>query len=152
MTNADAATIARQHSQKVMEADWSQLSARCPNYPGETPPDSSTPLPEQADAIGYPTVAAALTGLRSKPGVTFKAENGWTVATDAAAHTIWVFTSEGQPAYPAAIKRQIVEDGQGGSTLEMSVLCEASKADCDNLVRTFQALNARMTAELRGGR
>jgi hypothetical protein len=152
MTNADAATIERQKSRQVMEADWSQLSAQCPNYPGEASPASPTPLPEQADGVGYSTVAAALIDLRSKPGVTFKAENGWTVATDAALRTIWVFTSEGQPAYPAAIKRQIVEDGHGGSTLEMGVLCEASKADCDNLVRTFQGLNARLIAALRGER
>jgi hypothetical protein len=152
MTNADAAAIERQKSRSAMEAAWSQLSARCPNYPGEGPPPSSSPLAEQADSIGYPTVAAALTDLRSRPGVTFKTENGWTIATDDASHTIWVFASEGQPAYPAAIKRQIVDDGQGGASLEMSVLCEASKEDCDNLVRTFEALNARMTAALHSGK
>jgi len=150
MTNADAATIERQQSSAAVEAAWSQLSARCPNYPGQSPPASSAPLPEQPNAIGYPTVAAALIDLRSRPGVAFKAENGWTIATDKASSTIWVFASEGQAAYPAAIKRQFAADGHGGTKLEMSVLCEASKADCDSLVRTFEALNARMTAELRG--
>jgi hypothetical protein len=152
MTNGDAATIERQQSRAAMEAAWSQLSMRCPNYSGESPPTSSAPLPEQAGSFGYPTVAAALIDLRSRPGVAFRTENGWTIATDDASHTIWVFASEGQPAYPAAIKRQFVGDGHGGTSLDMSVLCEASKADCDNLVRTFEALNARMTAELRGGK
>jgi Protein of unknown function (DUF4019) len=152
ITNADAINIERQQSRAAMEAQWAQLSAECPNYSGEVAPASSTPLPEQANSIGYPTVAAALIDLRSKPGVAFKTENGWTIATDDASHTIWVFASEGQPAYPAAVRRQFVKDPDGGTRLKMSVLCEASKVDCDNLTRTFEALNARMTAEPRGGR
>jgi hypothetical protein len=152
MTNTEAATIERQQSASAGETAWSQLAARCPNYPGESPQASSAPLPESADSIGYPTVAAALHDLRSKPGVAFRSENGFTIATDDGAHTIWMFTSEGQPAYPAAIKREFVANPQGGASVDLSVLCEASKADCDNLVRTFEALDARMAQELRGRR
>ncbi len=151
MTNADAATIEHQQSKAAVNAAWSQLSARCPNYPGESPTETA-PLPEQTNSIGYPTVAAALKELRSRPSVTFTTENGWTIAKDSTSQTIWVFASEGQPAYPAAIKREFVKDSDGGTLLEMKVLCEASKANCDQLVRTFEALNARMTAELRGGK
>jgi hypothetical protein len=152
MTNADAATIERQQSAAAVETVWSQLAARCPNYPGESPPASPSPLPESSASIGYPTVAAALRDLRSKPGVAFRSQNGFTIANDDAAHSIWVFSSEGQPAYPAAIKRQFVTDPQGGTSIDLSVLCEASKADCDDLVRTFEALDARMAEELRAGR
>ena len=153
ISNADAAAIERQHSRAALDAAWSQLSARCPNYSKDYPSTSAAPLPEQADSgIGYPTVAAALIGVRSRPGVAFRTEGGWTIATDSASSTIWVFASEGQPAYPAVVKRQVAPDAQGGSSIQMNVLCEASKVDCDNLVRTFEALNARMAAELRGGR
>jgi hypothetical protein len=162
MTNADAAVIARQQTEAAVASTWSQLSARCPNYPGydlarATAPAqggaTQAPLAEQPNSsIGYATVAAALTDLRSRRGVVFSARNGYTVATDDASHTIWVFTSEGQPAYPAAVKRAIVTDSRGGTSVEMNVLCEASKAACDDLVRTFEALDARMAAELRGGR
>ena len=151
MTNADAATMERQQSKAAVNSAWSQLSANCPNYPGESPTESA-PLAEQANtSFGYPTVAAALNDLSTRPSVVFTNENGWTIAKDSASPTIWVFASEGQPAYPAAIKREFVKDSNGGTTLEMNVLCEASKADCDQLVRTFKALNARMTAELRAG-
>jgi len=162
MSNADAAVIERQGSQAAVEAAWSQASARCPNYPGYALSGLSapaadgtplTPLPEQRDAsIGYATVAAALADLRTRSNVTFRTEHGYTIATDEASHTIWVFTSEGQPAYPAAIKRQFVTNIEGGVSVELSVHCEASKAACDDLVRTFEALDARAAAELRGER
>ena len=162
MTNADAAAIERQHAEAGVEAAWSQLAARCPNYPGYDPSRSSAPaaggtaaapLAEQSDSsIGYATVAAALTDLHSRRDVTFRTQGGYTIAADDAAHALWVFTSEGQPAYPAAIKREFVTNSQGGTSVIMTVLCEASKSACDDLVRTFEALDARMAAELRGGR
>jgi|SRR5579862_3224770 hypothetical protein len=162
MTNADAAVIERQHSAAAVESAWAQLASRCPNYPGDALAGASAPtatgapqppLPEQANgSIGYTTVAAALNDLRAHPGIVFRTQGGYTIADDNAAKTIWVFTSEGQPAYPAAIKRAIVTNTQGGTSLETSVLCEASKTACDDVVRTFEALNARMTAELRGAK
>jgi hypothetical protein len=102
---------------------------------------SPAPLPEAAEsAIGYETVAAALTGLRSQPGVVFSTENGWLIATDEAAYTIWSFAPQGYPAYPAVVMRKVVAQG-AGSVIHMNVLCEASKEDCDDLVRTFADLN-----------
>jgi|SRR5579859_1228523 len=158
MTNADAASIERQQSKAAMEAAWRQLSMKCPNYSEDytsalSAAGGARPLPEQTGStIGYSTVAAALADLRSRPNVVLRTESGFTIATDSASNTIWVFTSEGQPAYPAAIKRQFVRGGDGGTSLDMNVLCEASKAACDNLVRTFEALNARMAKELHGRR
>ncbi len=148
LTNADAASSEHQQSKATVEAAWAQLSSHCPNYPGEDASASTEPLPEQGGSIGYPTVAAALIGLRSKPGVVFRSESGWTIATDDTSKTIWVFSSEGKPAYPAAIKRQLVSDKDGGTSIQMNVLCEASKKDCDDLVRSFEALDARMAAEV----
>lgn len=99
-----------------------------------------TPLPEwNKDTIGYATVAEALAGLRKQPGITFNSENGWLIATDEATFSIWSFAPDGYPAYPAVVKRQAVEQGHG-SVIHMSVLCEAPKAACDDLVRAFQAL------------
>ena len=67
-------------------------------------------------------------------------ENGWLIATDEAAYTIWSFAPQGYPAYPAVVKRQVVPKGTG-SVITMSVHCEASKSDCDDLVRTFSQMN-----------
>lgn len=99
------------------------------------------PLTEASEStIGYATVDAAMTGLRVKPGVVFSTENGWTIATDESALTIWSFAPEGYPAYPAVVMRQAVPRGQQ-STIVMKVLCGASKSECDDLVRTFAAMN-----------
>jgi hypothetical protein len=38
------------------------------------------------------------------------------------------------------VKRQVISRAVG-SKIEMSVLCEASKRACDDLVRTFAAMN-----------
>ena len=107
------------------------------------------PLPEApGSTIGYPNVGTALAGLHSKAGVTFKDQDGWTIAEDAAARTIWSFPPTGHPAYPSAVKRQIVEEN-GAISVNMSVNCEATKKTCDDLVRTFQELNAQMAAGIR---
>lgn len=99
------------------------------------------PLPEvEHSAVGYETVAKTLEALRSKSGVVFTMENGWLIATDEAAYTIWSFAPQGYPAYPAVVKRQVVPQGSG-SAIQMNVHCEASKEACDDLVRTFSKMN-----------
>jgi hypothetical protein len=109
------------------------------------------PLPEAPDStIGYPTVSVALAALHAKPGVRFSVQDGWTVAFDEPEMTLWSFPPPGQPAYPSAVKRQIVREN-GVLVLHMNVSCGASKAVCDDLVRSFQQLNAQMIASLRGG-
>jgi hypothetical protein len=150
LDNAAAATIAKQQSAAAVDQAWAQASANCPNYSPASPVAAGAappPLSETPNSIGYPTVEAAMTDLRSKSGVVFTEQQGWTVAEDRAALTYWSFPPAGNPAYPAAVKRQIVQTS-GGVTVEMSVMCGASKAACDDLVRQFQALNARMKASL----
>ena len=100
-----------------------------------------TPLPETSgSSVGYETVAAALADLRTRPGVVFTTENGWLIATQEAAYAIWSFAPKGYPAYPAVVKRQVTPNGSG-SSIEMAVLCEASKTACDELVSTFARMN-----------
>ena len=108
---------------------------------------SVAPLPESnAPTIEYASVAAAKNALRAKRGVIFKVENGWDIAVDEAALTIWSFAPPDYPAYPAVVKRQAVAHGQV-SKLVMSVHCEASKVACDDLVRTFAEMNGLGTAK-----
>jgi hypothetical protein len=108
--------------------------------PIEAAPTAPAPLPEGDTDIGFDTVSAALAGLRSRPGVVFTSENGWLIATDEAAYTIWSFAPQSYPAYPAVVKRQVIPK-QIGSEIKMDVLCEASKQACDDLVRTFAKMN-----------
>ena len=109
--------------------------------PLEAAPAATVPLPETDSSVGYDTVGAALVALRSKAGVVFTTENGWLIATDEAAYTIWSFAPKGYPAYPAVVKRQVIPQTVG-SQIKMSVLCEASKQVCDDLVRTFAKMNS----------
>jgi hypothetical protein len=117
-----------------LDSIWAQLSTNCPNYP-------KAELPEVPNStIGYATVAAALADLRTRPGVVFTTENRWVIATDEAAYTIWSFAPQDYPAYPAVVKRWVIPQGTG-SIMKMEVLCEASKAACDDLYRTFSRMN-----------
>ena len=111
------------------------------------------PLPEvETSAIGYPTVAAALAALRTKPGVTIRVEDGWTIAEERAdrSSAVWSFTPQGHPAHPAAVKRTTYEE-DGQVWIDMQVLCQAAKAPCDTLVREFQELNDRIRTSLQPG-
>jgi hypothetical protein len=121
----------------ALAAAASVTIAVCPLSAAQPP---QAPLPEAPANIGYETVAAALAGLRSRPGVIFTTENGWLIATDEAAYSIWSFAPQGYPAYPAVVKRQAIPKATG-SLMAMSVICEASKTACDDLVRTFAQMN-----------
>jgi len=86
---------------------------------GQTPGS----LPESPDStIGYPGVQAALDALHKKPGVTFKSESGWTIATDEAAFAVWSFAPKEHPAYPAVVKRAVVTRN-GATYVDMSAQC-----------------------------
>jgi hypothetical protein len=151
MTNAQARQIAAEQSPEAVEALWAQIARNCPNYPGDTPgrvplPQSAGTLPESRHAsIGYPSVEAALEALRQKPGVTFRTENGWLIAEDENARTIWSFAPRGHPAYPTAVKRTVV-DKNGATAIQMDILCEADKEACDNVAIQFKQINARLVS------
>lgn len=105
---------------------------------GATPP---APGSEQATTFGYPSVEAALTALRKDPKVRIFKEHGWTIADDRANYTLWSFTPPSHPAYPAAVKRVVVQDDTGNIRVMMTELCQAQKAACDKLWKAFSALN-----------
>lgn len=150
LDNATASLIEKRQSKTEVNAAWKSVSAGCPNYLAEGPQDDA-PLPEQSNATGYPTVAVALADLRSRSGVEISTQQGWTIAEEKASRTVWSFAPSDHPAYPSAVKRQVLQTGDGTS-LQMSVLCEATKAPCDALVRSFVDLNAQMTQDLQKAR
>jgi hypothetical protein len=144
--NASATKIARTKSAAELDRIWAALSANCPNFATITTaraPAHEAPLPEASGStIGYPSVAAALKALRAQPNVVFRTEDGWIIATDEAAYTVWSFAPPNYPAYPAVVKRQVISETTG-SSIQTDVKCEASKSACDDLVRTFSQINER---------
>jgi hypothetical protein len=109
------------------------------------------PLAEvQGDAVGYPDVATARKALLARADAQSHLEsNGWLVVYIPAEYTIWTFTPETDPAYPAVVRRVITTGADKNTYVNMSVLCQASKAACDNLVRQFNELNEKVKASLK---
>jgi hypothetical protein len=99
--------------------------------------------PKKSSGIGYPSVAAALADLHSKPEVIFREEGGWIIAEDRNHYTLWSFATEGDPAYPSAVKRTAVQESGGNVTMSMNILCESNQDACDKLVANFNELNER---------
>jgi hypothetical protein len=103
---------------------------------------------QEGRGIGFPTVAAALEALKGRNDVRISNQGGWTIVEDRSANTFWSFTPPNHPAHPAAIKRIIVSDDRG-IAIQMSALCQASKAACDKLIAEFKDLNERLKESLR---
>lgn len=99
--------------------------------------------------VGYPTVAGALAALKAKDGVKLSERGGWTIVDDRAAGAVWSFTPAGHPAHPAVVKRVIGEHG-GQVAVNMTALCQAGKAACDQLIEEFRQLNEQMAQSMRG--
>jgi hypothetical protein len=99
--------------------------------------------PRRSSGIGYPSVAAALADLHSKPEVLFREEGGWIIAEDRSHYTLWSFATEGDPAYPSAVKRTAVQETGGSVTMNMNILCESTQDACDKMVANFNELNER---------
>jgi hypothetical protein len=108
-------------------------------------------LPETANpSIGYATVEKAFSALSGKTGVQISVQGGWTIASDKEAKTIWSFTPKDHPAHPSVVKRTIAER-DGSIYVDMNILCEASKAACDQLVSEFNDLNDRAKQNMAKG-
>jgi hypothetical protein len=117
-----------------------------------TPAAAADPIPEAPKStVGYSTAEAALAALRAKPGVTFADQDGWTIATDDADNAVWSFPPQHDPAYPAVVRRQMTPGPKGSVSVQMDVLCSASKTACDDLVRAFERMNEEVKAQLQGG-
>ena len=109
--------------------------------------DAASAQPANDSKIPYPTVAAALEGLRGKSGVKVADQSGWTVIEEPAAAAIWTFTPAGHPAHPAVVRRGIVQRGND-ILVDMDVKCEAAKPACDRLAAEFQTLVDQMRQSL----
>jgi hypothetical protein len=73
-------------------------------------------------------------------------DKAYATINDAAKATIWTFTVAGHPAHPSVVCRHPVEDGDK-VRIDMGVQCEAGAAECEELVRGFEALNQKMLKE-----
>jgi hypothetical protein len=92
--------------------------------------------------ISYPTVAAALSALKAKPGVKFASNDGWTIADDTDG-AIWSFTPASHYANPS-VGRRTLRERDGRFFVETQILCQAQKPACDRLRNDYALLDKRM--------
>ncbi len=97
---------------------------------------------ETPDAIGYPSVKAALEALKNDPRANSFEREGWTFI-DENKEVSWSFAPPWHPAYPAAFKRTTVEKN-GSLSIQMSMMCEGEKAVCDRVMNEAQEVNDRL--------
>ncbi len=91
--------------------------------------------------IGYSSPQAALKALYARrPDVQFSLQNGWIIAADKANETVWSFAEKNNPAWPAAVKRQVIQNGDK-FYVATNILCGGTTAACDQLPGEFEALN-----------
>jgi hypothetical protein len=102
----------------------------------------------KSTSIGYPSAAAALADLRSKPDVAFRVQRGWITASDVEHDTLWSFAAPGSAAYPTAVKRVVVQT-RGNISIDMAILCQAVQSACDKVMADFQALNNQIRSTAR---
>ena len=107
---------------------------------------SSGVFAQGRDAIGYPSVAAALADLKLKKDVDIRVQDGWTIIDDKAGHATWAFVPAGHPGYPALVKRGSVMRGDA-SGVEMTSRCHGGKTVCDKLIGEFEQLSNRTGAK-----
>lgn len=75
-------------------------------------------------------------------------QGGWTIATSQDG-VMYSFTPTNHPAHPAYVERRVIER-DGAIYIDMSARCGASKAACDDLVRSFQELNKKIIQNMGG--
>jgi len=96
-------------------------------------------------SIGYPTVVDALIAAQKGMDAESRMERGWTIVEtrERGIPVHWFFTHKGHPAHPAAIKRTM-NSKEGAWDIDMAVLCEGPKAECDKLTEEFRLINEKL--------
>ena len=110
----------------------------------------TTAGPLSAQSIEYPSVAAAMSALKAKPGVKFSDNDGWTVANDTDG-AIWSFTPANHFANPAVGRRSLHQQ-DGRFFVRTEILCQAQKAACDRLKADYDLLDKRMMEAINKGK
>lgn len=105
------------------------------------------PTSARGAGVRYASVAATRSALEKRTGLLSREEAGWFIVADKATSTFWSFSGSDEPAYPAVVKRTIIDD-HGKISVTMSTLCEAPKPACNGLIAQFNKLNQRMRTDL----
>jgi len=122
----------------------------CACLPAGAQPPAVVPGSAQASSsIAYKSVAEALAALRARTDVTFEEQkSGWLVALEPGGATSWTFVPRSHLAWPAVVKRSLVDLGAGDYQILMSILCEGRAKACEELTADFNARNEKVRQEI----
>ncbi len=60
---------------------------------------------------------------------------------------MYTLTTDSHPAYPAAVCRRIVKEGDA-AIIKMSIVCEGKSDECTKLSNEFNVMTAQMQAQV----
>lgn len=118
-----------------------------------------TPMPKAGPTVtaaegfcGDPTGKAQelIDRYSAKPGLkqVYKSEQYVAYSDDEKNSTVmYTFTVKGHPAYPAAVCRKPIQQGDS-LVITMSVVCDGEKEACTTLKNDFNVMTAKMQAEV----
>lgn len=120
---------------------WAQTDAKA------TPNAQAKPA-ETSQGLGYATVSEAREALTARKDVKINNEGGWTLIMETS-NILWSFTPLGHPAYPAVLRRELKQDKDGVTYVDMGGLCEAEQAACNALMLEYQEANQKIVESLK---
>jgi hypothetical protein len=118
-----------------------------------TPAPNAGPTVAAADAFcGDPTdkAEALIQRYSTKAGLkqVYKSDKYVAYSDDEKNSSVmYTFTEKGHPAYPAAVCRKPVQEGNN-LVIKMSIVCDGKADDCTKLKNDFNVMTAMMQAEV----
>ena len=96
--------------------------------------------------IDFPNVAAAKKALEARDGIdaVVTHPDGWVIVSDPGVSAQWRSRPKAMRPTRALVKRVIQRDGSGNVSVQITLLCEAPQAACDQLRADFEAMNDRV--------
>lgn len=118
----------------------------CPARPAE---QSARLVVTEGSSIGYPTVADALATLESRGLAPAPGLNDDVSFVEPDNGTAWNFVGKDNPAYPSAV-RYVYSRTSGVLHAEVTILCEASAARCENFRSDIRDHLAQLAKRMAG--
>jgi len=97
--------------------------------------------------IEYSKVGIAMQSLLGRRDVAIAVEEGWSIFTERSG-TIWSFVPLNHPGYPALMRQRVRFAENGTVTVDMAVLCEATKTPCEKVVAEMRERNRHTAARI----
>ncbi len=121
--------------------------------PAPTPPPAAGPTKTAAEAFCGDTVAPAKDLIARYSGEAklkqvYKSDMYLAYADDDKNPTVmYTLTTDRHSAYPAAVCRRIVKEGDA-AVIKMNIVCEGNGEECQKLTREFNVMTAQMQAQV----